>query len=155
MGGGMLKLEPTEAENVLLPNPNFSETALDALAHELDSLARQSGAVEEYANREVLQRGLGLTKQECRLIAEAAVTLRHRRLTRSTHDEKNVGDCTNIHIAYPALVYGSLHLLRANAEGPIPNNGRKFLVAKGQNNTVLDADVAIRANGEIDASIKR
>jgi len=28
--------------------------------------------------------------------------------------EEAVGDCTNLHIAYPALVYGFLHVLRAN-----------------------------------------
>jgi hypothetical protein len=31
--------------------------------------------------------------------------------------EEAVGDCTNLHIAYPALVYGFLHVLRANREG--------------------------------------
>lgn len=36
--------------------------------------------------------------------------------------EEAVGDCTNIHIAYPPLVYGFLHLLRANRPGPMPKN---------------------------------
>ncbi|HVA48491.1 MAG TPA: hypothetical protein VNH11_19155 [Pirellulales bacterium] len=31
--------------------------------------------------------------------------------------EEAAGDCTNLHIAYPALVYGFLHVLRANREG--------------------------------------
>jgi hypothetical protein len=31
--------------------------------------------------------------------------------------EEAVGDCTNLHIAYPALVYGFLHVLRGNFEG--------------------------------------
>jgi hypothetical protein len=52
-------------------------------------------------------------------------------------------------------VYGFLHLLRANTEGPIPENGKKFLVGKQQNAEVLDADVAVWANGNIDTSIKR
>jgi hypothetical protein len=30
--------------------------------------------------------------------------------------EEAVGDCTNLHIAYPALVYGFLEVLRANHE---------------------------------------
>lgn len=30
--------------------------------------------------------------------------------------EEAVGDCANLHIAYPALVYGFLHVLRANTE---------------------------------------
>lgn len=29
--------------------------------------------------------------------------------------EEVVGDCTNIHIAYPAPVYGFMHVIRANA----------------------------------------
>lgn len=73
--------------------------------------------------------------------------------------EEAVGDCTNIHIAYPALVYGFLHLMRANSEGPVPNNGKKFLIYKKKgkkaNTEVLDADVAVWANGEIHTSIKR
>lgn len=32
--------------------------------------------------------------------------------------EEAVGDCTNLHIAYPALVYGFLQVLRANREAP-------------------------------------
>lgn len=30
--------------------------------------------------------------------------------------EEAAGDCTNLHISYPALVYGFLHVVRANAE---------------------------------------
>lgn len=37
--------------------------------------------------------------------------------------EEAVGDCTNLHIAYPALVYGFLHVLRANREDKdVPRN---------------------------------
>ncbi len=32
--------------------------------------------------------------------------------------EEAVGDCTNLHISYPNLVYGFLHVLRANREDP-------------------------------------
>ncbi len=32
--------------------------------------------------------------------------------------EEAIGDCTNLHIAYPALVYGFLMVIRANREGP-------------------------------------
>jgi hypothetical protein len=34
--------------------------------------------------------------------------------------EEAVGDCTNLHITYPALVYAYLTVLRANQEGPVP-----------------------------------
>jgi hypothetical protein len=37
--------------------------------------------------------------------------------------EEAVGDCTNLHISYPTLVYGFLHVIRANREGPnVPAN---------------------------------
>src|SRR5439155_24770451 len=66
--------------------------------------------------------------------------------------EEAVGDCTNIHIAYPALVYGFLHLLRANSDGPDPKNGKNFLKAK--NGQVLVLDTAVWANGVIHTSIR-
>lgn len=70
--------------------------------------------------------------------------------------EEAVGDCTNVHIAYPALVYAFVHLLRANKEGPILENGKKFLIDKKKGNTeVLDADVAIRSTGQISNSVVR
>lgn len=31
--------------------------------------------------------------------------------------EEAVGDCTNLHISYPALVYGFLHVIKANHQG--------------------------------------
>lgn len=70
--------------------------------------------------------------------------------------EEAVGDCTNIHIAYPGLVYGFMHLLRANSEGPVPVNGKKFLVDKRLKNTdVRSADIAIWADGRIDPGVTR
>ncbi len=53
--------------------------------------------------------------------------------------EEAVGDCTNLHLAYPALVYGFLHVLRANRAGP----------------NVPDADVAIWQDGTVASSIMR
>ncbi len=53
--------------------------------------------------------------------------------------EEAVGDCTNLHISYPALVYGYLVVIRANRQGPdTPSN-----------------DVAIKADGTIVDSIRR
>ena len=68
--------------------------------------------------------------------------------------EEAVGDCTNIHIAYPALVYGFLHLIRANHEGPVPENGRKFLQADSCGNIKVE-DIAVRASQEIGSGIRR
>jgi hypothetical protein len=38
--------------------------------------------------------------------------------------EEAVGDCTNLHISYPTLVYGFLHIIKANREGEVtsPND---------------------------------
>lgn len=54
--------------------------------------------------------------------------------------EEAVGDCTNLHLSYPALVYGFLHVVKANREG-----------FKG----VQDNDVAIRTDGTIVESLQR
>ena len=53
--------------------------------------------------------------------------------------EEAVGDCTNLHIAYPALVYGFLQVLRANRERP----------------GVHPNDVAVCANGQVAEAIRR
>jgi hypothetical protein len=53
--------------------------------------------------------------------------------------EEAVGDCTNLHIAYPALVYGFLQVMRANRE-------RK---------DVEPNDIAVCQNGEVAESIRR
>jgi len=53
--------------------------------------------------------------------------------------EEAVGDCSNLHIAYPALVYGFLHVLRANREDKAEERD----------------DVAVRTNDEVVDSIKR
>jgi hypothetical protein len=52
--------------------------------------------------------------------------------------EEAAGDCTNLHISYPALVYGFLHIMRANREGD-----------------VAAPDVAIQADGKVVDSIER
>lgn len=43
--------------------------------------------------------------------------------------EEAVGDCTNLHISYPNLVYGFLHVLRGNREGPVASEAAHFLKA--------------------------
>jgi hypothetical protein len=53
--------------------------------------------------------------------------------------EEAAGDCTNLHIAYPALVYGFLHVLRANLSADVASRN----------------DVAINDDGTIVDSIKR
>jgi len=53
--------------------------------------------------------------------------------------EEAVGDCTNLHIAYPALVYGFLHVMRANREAA----------------DLSANDVAICRNGRVSEAIRR
>lgn len=84
LGGGMLKLEPTEAERVLIALPNIEPNGLDEFAHELDRLSRigKCGVARELADELILVNGLGLTRRECRLFAEGNDLLRTRRLYR-------------------------------------------------------------------------
>jgi hypothetical protein len=53
--------------------------------------------------------------------------------------EEAAGDCTNLHMSYPALVYGFLHVIRANREGSVENRN----------------DVAIFDNGQVSEEIRR
>ena len=53
--------------------------------------------------------------------------------------EEAVGDCTNLHISYPTLVYGFLHVIKANRE----------------EETVNMNDTAVLSNGSIADNIMR
>ena len=83
LGGGMLKLEPTEAEKILVPWPRVATSQLTELAGELDELARRSKPVGDRANEEVLQQQLGLSRSDCQLLSSAVDTLRERRLRKN------------------------------------------------------------------------
>ncbi len=61
--------------------------------------------------------------------------------------EEAVGDCTNLHIAYPIMVCGYLNVLRTNRPGPIPENGKHFLEPDAHGN-VRNSDLAIRDDGK-------
>jgi hypothetical protein len=68
----MLKLEPTEAEKVLVALPHRRE--FSSLLSSLDTLIRaedQQGAAD-LADRTILRRGLGLSATECATLREAA-----------------------------------------------------------------------------------
>jgi len=95
LGGGLLKLEPSEARRVLValpdPSPVLSEAegearmTFDELEPELDQLLRQRRFSEarELADQAILQGGLGLTQRECRLLREGYRLLCERRLKRA------------------------------------------------------------------------
>lgn len=81
LGGGMLKLEPSEARRVRLA---LAENTKD-LEAELDTLLRANHIAEarSLADRELLQKGLGLSPRDCATLREAAQSLRDRRYYRT------------------------------------------------------------------------
>jgi adenine-specific DNA-methyltransferase len=85
LGGGMLKLEPSEAENCVVATPDVSEGGLHNLAKELDLLKRSGKETEaqDRADEFILRRGLGLSHKDCILLREAGELLFNRRSSRS------------------------------------------------------------------------
>lgn len=84
MGGGMLKLEPGEAEKVVLATPGLAPESLEALSQELDSLVRAGRleAAQDLADEVVLVQGLRLTRAEIGLLRSATKVLQGRRYPR-------------------------------------------------------------------------
>lgn len=68
--------------------------------------------------------------------------------------EEAAGDCTNLHLAYPALVYGFLVVLSANRAGKVPRCIRHLVVPDPQGN-IKAADTALDAAGSPVAMITR
>jgi hypothetical protein len=82
LGGGMLKLEPTEAKNVMIPTVQECHAQeLSDLSDELDELIRsgQQRAARDRADEVILRRMMGLGVRECALLATAANSLSSRR----------------------------------------------------------------------------
>jgi adenine-specific DNA methylase len=84
LGGGMLKMEPTEAENVLVPATRVGQSELRSLARELDTLVRggRDSDAQALADKALLMDGLGMEAADCRLLRNAARLLRRRRYSR-------------------------------------------------------------------------
>lgn len=84
LGGGMLKLEPTEAGRVLLALPDKAGAQLVALAADLDGLLRAGklDAARQCADDVILRDGLGLSASDVQALREAWLLLRARRLGR-------------------------------------------------------------------------
>lgn len=76
------------------------------------------------------------------------------RRTRRALRKVLVGDCTSLHLSYPNLVYGFLHFLRANREGPRRDEERHFLRA-GPDRNLRSNDLAVRKDGVVVESIRR
>jgi hypothetical protein len=85
LGGGMLKLEPTEAGNSLIVTSSAGNGKLESLARELDTLLREGRArvAQSIADRALLIAGLGITEKDCMILRKAADYLRARRYARA------------------------------------------------------------------------
>lgn len=68
--------------------------------------------------------------------------------------EEAVGDCTNLHLTYPALVYGYFHVLRGNRQGPLRPPAPDALQPDPAGNVKM-ADVALFDTGEVVDGILR
>jgi adenine-specific DNA-methyltransferase len=82
LGGGMLKLEPGEAQRVLIATPNGD---FSGLIEKLHTLLRQGKPDEARALADgvLLQDALGLSARECALLRHATRSLRDRRYYRN------------------------------------------------------------------------
>lgn len=63
--------------------------------------------------------------------------------------EEAVGDCTNLHLIYPGLVYGFLHVLRANKEHEVTSRNDIALLTGGDvaEGIVRYHDILLRLTG--------
>ncbi|TVS25847.1 class I SAM-dependent methyltransferase [Corynebacterium sanguinis] len=87
-GGGVLELEPREAQKVLVPNPH---AVSEALISRVDSLLRagdHEGAVN-LVNEELLVKQVGLSYDEVAALARSHKKLMNRRLRRGKTNRKN------------------------------------------------------------------
>ncbi len=80
LGGGMLKLEPSEAERVLIPLPWPREEP--RLVKDLDAMIRRAQGEEavDFVDHHVLRRRLGLSGTECACLRDAAAEMHKWRM---------------------------------------------------------------------------
>jgi hypothetical protein len=67
--------------------------------------------------------------------------------------EEAAGDCTNIHLAYPGLVYAFWHIFRANVEGAAPSDTPRLFELPG--GEFKASDVAVRRDGSLSNFLAR
>jgi hypothetical protein len=79
-GGGVLELEPTEAERLLVPRHPDGAMPID----EADKLVRSGRLADvlDYNDRVVLQHSLGLSRFECAMLRKVWSRMRDRRIGR-------------------------------------------------------------------------
>jgi hypothetical protein len=83
LGGGMLKLEPREAQRAVVANIGDPRT-LEPLADELDGLIRRGlgHAARSVADRAILRESMGLSEGDVSALRSATDSLRSRRTSR-------------------------------------------------------------------------
>jgi hypothetical protein len=81
----MLKLEPTEAERVVVANGKMKKTEATGLVRELDRMIRagKEREAQNVVDERVLRNGLGLSAIDCAILRSATETLRNRRTIRT------------------------------------------------------------------------
>jgi hypothetical protein len=67
--------------------------------------------------------------------------------------EEAGGDCTNLHITYPALVYGYWAVIRANRPGPVPPGAPKPL--QSEDGMMRRSDMGVKEDGQPQPCIVR
>ena len=85
LGGGMLKLEPSEAKKVQVALPdNLSAESLDDAYRRIDKALRGQDleAALDIGDVLILQQGLGYTSEQCRILRAGYHYLRDRRMNR-------------------------------------------------------------------------
>ncbi len=84
LGGGMLKLEPSEAQRVLVTLPELAPKPLNNTTNKIDHLLRDNKWTEAMlvADHAVLRQTLGLDDEEIQLLRQGAKELREKRYSR-------------------------------------------------------------------------
>jgi len=84
LGGGMLKLEPSEAQRTHLAMPDIDSRDLKNLASRIDELLRNEEyqAAQNSADKVILNDGLGMKSEEIKILQSASERLRKRRNNR-------------------------------------------------------------------------
>jgi len=68
--------------------------------------------------------------------------------------EEAAGDCTNIHLAYPGLVYAFWHIFRANVQGRAPQD-TPALLKLDANRHFRPADIALHSDRGLSSYLAR
>lgn len=139
----------------IVPRPPFAvQTKGRALLLEYDPKSQRPGERTILGGLKTKTVDVVVTKPDigpCVAISIKGTLNAFRNLTNRM--EEAAGDCTNLHIAYPALVYAFWHVMRANREGAVPEGSENVLGSKGS--AVKAADIAIDSAGEPSNFIRR